>query len=71
MKVIPIVFIMENEIESYLLNEKKVMQIVDFPFIMKFYRSFLDEQHVYFMNEYINGIDLYTIMCKIGLLNTY
>lgn len=69
MKAILINFIIENEVEEYLMNEKKVQLILNFPFIMKFYRTFVDKYYIYFLNEYINGVNLLIIMKKIGLLN--
>jgi cGMP-dependent protein kinase len=40
------------------------------PFIMEFIRSFKDEHYVYFLTEFINGIELFDAIRLIGLLNS-
>lgn len=37
---------------------------------MKFIRSFQDEYFVYFMIEYISGMELFDVIREIGLLST-
>jgi cGMP-dependent protein kinase len=38
---------------------------------MKFYRSFKDTNNVYFLVEYLKGMELFDVIREIGLLNTY
>lgn len=38
-----------------LQQEKHVMQTVNFPFIMRFFRSFKDDAYIYFLLEFIQG----------------
>lgn len=40
---------------------------LDHPFIMRFYRSFKDEENVYFLTEYIPGIELFDAIRVIGI----
>lgn len=47
------------------------MELVDFPLIVKYYRSFKDATRVYFLLEYIEGIELFDIIRDIGLLSSH
>ncbi len=38
------------------------------PFIMRFYRSFKDARCVYFLLEYIKGVELFDAISKMGIL---
>ena len=42
-----------------------------FPFIMTFKRTFKDENYIYFLVEYIKGMELFDVIRDIGILNTY
>jgi len=46
------------------------MEMTNFPFIMHFYRSFQDEYYIYFLLEYIQGMDLFDVIREMGLLST-
>lgn len=62
-----------------------VLDIVNFPFVIQFSRSFKDNFDIYFLEEYINGMELFDVIRDIGkkffkicfillsegLLNTY
>lgn len=62
---------MEQHLESHLLHEKKVLEAIQFPLLMRFYKSLRDENHIYFLVEYIKGMELFDVIREIGLLNTY
>lgn len=53
------------------MQEKAVLEIVNFQFIINYMRSFKDQFDVYFLVEYIKGIELFDVIRDIGLLNTY
>lgn len=36
---------------------------------MKYFRAFYDYYHIYFMTEFINGIDFFAVMRIMGLFN--
>ncbi len=63
--------ILEQNLERLLQQEKSVLEIVDFPFIMKFVRSFRDEINIYFLVEYVRGMELFDVIRDIGLLKNY
>ena len=41
------------------------------PFILNFFRSFKDTENIYFLTEYIPGIELFDAIRVIGLLSKY
>lgn len=45
--------------------------MVKFPFIMNFIRSLKDNNNIYFLIEYIKGMELFDVIREIGLLGTY
>lgn len=55
-------YIVSRRFELYLINEKKIQSSLgEFPFLIKFYQSFQDENLVYFLMDYVNGSDLASI----------
>jgi cGMP-dependent protein kinase len=38
---------------------------------MHFAKSFQDKNYIYFLEEYIKGMELFDVIREIGLLNTY
>jgi cGMP-dependent protein kinase len=45
-----------------------VLEMINFPFIMSFIRTFKDNFSVYFLVEYIKGMELFDVIREIGLL---
>ena len=45
--------------------------MLDFPFTLKFVCSFKDEDLIYFVTEFIRGMELFDVIREIGLLNKY
>lgn len=48
-----------------------VCDLCNFPFIMQFMRTYKDDFQVYFLLEYIKGMELFDVIREIGLLKTY
>lgn len=46
-----------------------MLGMMDYPFIMRFYRSFKDQENLYFLTEHIPGIELFDAIRIIGLLS--
>jgi cGMP-dependent protein kinase len=44
--------------------------LVSSPFIMEFIKSYKDESYIYFLTEFINGIELFDAIRMIGLLDS-
>ncbi len=38
---------------------------------MNFYRTFIDDENIYFLIEYIKGMELFDVIREIGLLDAY
>jgi cGMP-dependent protein kinase len=49
--------------------ERQILLQIDHPFIMKLVKCLKDEEHIYFLTEYIRGKELWEVIREIGLLN--
>lgn len=63
--------VVEQSLEKHLQQEKAVLEVVNFPFIMQFIRTFKDNNYIYFLTEYVKGLELFDVIRDIGLLSTY
>jgi cGMP-dependent protein kinase len=52
------------EIHKNLTQEKKIMLLLDHPFIVKLVKTFKDRLRVYFLMELVQGIDLFDLLRK-------
>lgn len=50
------------EMQHRIVSEREIMATMDSPFVMKFYRSLRDSQHVYFLLEVASGGDLLNLL---------
>ena len=50
-------------------NEKTVLESHESPFIVDFIRSFKDKKYIYFLMEFINGVELFDALRIIGLVS--
>ncbi|OMJ71175.1 hypothetical protein SteCoe_30697 [Stentor coeruleus] len=57
------------DIYDNLLLERKILLQVDHPLIIKLVKTFKDEFRVYFLMEFVQGIDLFDALRELGLLN--
>ncbi|CAK90363.1 unnamed protein product (macronuclear) [Paramecium tetraurelia] len=60
--------IVEQHLERHLAQEKQVLQTINFPFLMQFYKSMKDQNYIYFLIEFIKGMELFDVIREIGLL---
>lgn len=44
-----------------------MLELVDFPFVMRFFRSFKDNNNIYFLEEYVKGVELFDAIRDIGI----
>ena len=56
------------EVEENIVLERKVLLQLDHSFIMKLVKTFKDSKRLYFLLEYIEGIDLFDAIRELGLL---
>ena len=50
--------IVRNQV-LHIKTERKIMEMIDHPFIIKLVKIMKDEKRVYFLMEYIKGKDLF------------
>ena len=50
--------ILNMEKLKYYLKEKEIMKMLDFPFVLRFVKSLKTDYHIFFLEEYIEGITL-------------
>ena len=60
----------KTKLEKHLMNEKQALSTVSSPFVMEFIRSFKDDNYIYFLTEFINGMELFDAIRVIGLLSS-
>ena len=60
--------IKKEKLESCVDVEKNVLLKVDHPFIMKMVKYLKNENYIFFIEEYINGKELWEVIRDIGLL---
>ena len=53
-------------LEKHIQDERRVLKKLKFPLIMEFFRTYKDEQNVYFLTEYIPGMELFDVIREIG-----
>lgn len=61
--------IIEQNLEKHTLQEKSVLKRVNFKFIMRMYRTFRDDNFVYFLLSFVRGLELFEVIRKMDLLN--
>lgn len=58
-------FIIDNNLEDLLINEKRLQMECNSKFLVRMYRSFRDTEYVYFLLEACCGFDLFNLLhCK-------
>lgn len=70
LKIISKGWIVENNLEKYLIKEKAICESINFSFITRLCLTFKDEISIYFMSEYIRGVEFYDFLRTIGILKT-
>ena len=61
----------EQNLEKFISQEKQVFEIIHFPLIVQYVKTFKDSMDIYFMLEYVRGQELYDVIRDLGLLGTY
>ena len=62
--------ILKENLQKYIFQEKAVLEELDFPFIMKFYKTFKDKHRLYFLIEFIKGKEVFDAIREIGILDS-
>ena len=56
--------ILKMEKAKYYLKEKEIMKMLDFPFVLRFVKTLKTRQHIFFLEEHIEGISLRSYLSK-------
>mmetsp|Transcript_13728 Transcript_13728/g.2198 ORF Transcript_13728/g.2198 Transcript_13728/m.2198 type:complete len:205 (-) Transcript_13728:1009-1623(-) len=56
------------DIFENLVLERDVMLLLDHPFVVKLVKTFKDAERVYFLMEFVRGLDLFDALREIGLV---
>lgn len=59
--------IVENEMEKFVIFEKKILEQVNSPFVVKLYKTINDSEYIYFLMKYIDGGDFFRVLRSIGI----
>lgn len=70
LKIISKGWIIEKELEEYMRNEKEIYSFIDFQFITKLSYTFKDDISIYFLIEFVNGIEFFSALCEVKLLTS-
>lgn len=69
LKVVSRKTIEKYAIQEQLLLEKHILNLIDHPFIVKLIRTYKDYKRIYFLLEYVHGMELSEILYRVGLLS--
>lgn len=70
LKIISKGWIVENNLEKYLIKEKQICESINFSFITRLCLTFKDDISIYFMTEFIKGVEFYDFLRTIGLFKS-
>jgi serine/threonine protein kinase len=59
--------IVKNRQVEHTVNEKKILEMLDHPFLVKLQATFQDSKNLFFVLEYIQGGELFTYLRKCGV----
>ena len=53
--------------EKFVIFEKKILEQVNSPFVVKLYKTINDSEYIYFLMKYIDGGDFFRVLRSIGI----
>ncbi|EGR27973.1 protein kinase domain protein [Ichthyophthirius multifiliis] len=71
LKIIQKHYIVQINLENHMIEEKKVMQMINHNNLVVYIKSFNDQYFIYFLLEYIHGQELYEVIREIGILSIW
>jgi cGMP-dependent protein kinase len=57
------------EIQENLILERKILLTLDHVFILKLVKTFKDDNRVYFLTEYVRGMDLFDVLRELNVIS--
>ncbi|KRX10479.1 Protein kinase-like domain [Pseudocohnilembus persalinus] len=70
LKIISKFLMQQMKTQKHVKTEKDIMEGIQHPFITQFYKAYQDKYNVYFLMEFVQGIELFDAIRDIGLLGT-
>lgn len=61
--------IIKYHMQENLIQERSILRIVDHTFILKLIRTFKDQSRIYFLLEFIRGMDLFDVLREMNLVS--
>eukprot|EP00511_Aplanochytrium_stocchinoi_P010338 CAMPEP_0204865970 /NCGR_PEP_ID=MMETSP1348-20121228/15349_1 /ASSEMBLY_ACC=CAM_ASM_000700 /TAXON_ID=215587 /ORGANISM="Aplanochytrium stocchinoi, Strain GSBS06" /LENGTH=775 /DNA_ID=CAMNT_0052017635 /DNA_START=77 /DNA_END=2404 /DNA_ORIENTATION=+ len=62
LKAVPKSVVVKTKQQKHVVNEKDILQICNSPFIVKLYKTFKDNDCIYFLTEFIQGGELFGLL---------
>ena len=59
--------IVRNRQVEHTINEKKILELLEHPFLVTLHTTFQDSKNLFFVLEYIQGGELFTFLRKSGV----
>jgi cGMP-dependent protein kinase len=69
LKSVPRWKVVTHDIFDNVLQEKKVLEVLSHVFILKSVRTFKDPQRIYYLTEFVKGVELFDVLKRIGLVS--
>lgn len=67
MKALTKADIVRNRQVEHTINEKKILELMDHPFLVSLHATFQDSKNLFLVLEYIQGGELFTFLRKSGV----
>ena len=61
--------VIQNRQVEHTINEKKILELIDHPNVVKLITTFQDSINLFFVLEYVQGGELFTYLRKCGVSN--
>ncbi|CAG9330353.1 unnamed protein product [Blepharisma stoltei] len=58
----------EYQLQAMMLQERNILMEIDHTLILKLVRTFKDSKRLYFLFEYVRGLDLFDVLRELGLV---
>ncbi|OMJ88882.1 hypothetical protein SteCoe_2545 [Stentor coeruleus] len=59
------------EIQENLILERKILLTLDHVFIMKLVKTFKDQKRIYFLTEYVRGLDMFDVLREVNIVSEH
>ena len=67
LKIVSKGWVLENNLEKYMTSERFIYELCYYPLITKLYSAFKDDINIYFMSEFIRGVEFFDMLRTMGV----